>query len=175
MDELQKECIYCREIIKQSAKVCYHCGRHQVKLIQYFDRVGIVISVLLLILSFWQATETRMKRIEADEALKRAQAAETQIREGSKVMAKVFLAMSNMDGTITGLDVAQFFPGIMKREAEALLNTIHATTDEQEDVYRINNLIKEWAALYREQSLGRPKSVKIRDLEQQIRKLSESK
>jgi hypothetical protein len=174
MDDFQKECLYCHEHIKVSAKVCFHCGRHQRRIVQYFDRIGILVSILLLILSFWQAREARLKRIEAEEALKRAEAVENQIRESSKAMAKVFLVMSHMDGTISGLNVMQFFPNIMKHEAVSLLNTIHATPDEQKDVYRITNLIREWYALDR-QSLGsKPVSPRLQSLEQQIRKLTEA-
>src|SRR5574337_588773 len=99
----RKDCKYCHESIDALAKVCHKCSRHQNRLIQYFDRIGIIISVFLLVLSFSQFIDARQKHAEAEEALRRAKSAETQMREGSKAMAKVLLAMSNMDGTITGL------------------------------------------------------------------------
>jgi len=94
MSDKQQRCKYCKEVLHEGARVCYQCGRDQRKWIntlQYlatttaFAMVLIVIIQLLISgkqirlsedqnrLSEEQYKESKLKRIEAEDVLRKAE------------------------------------------------------------------------------------------------------
>ena len=78
-----KVCRYCSEPIKASAKVCHHCSRHQNRFWQHFriEQVGLLVSIVMIVIAFSQLHEARQERIAANNALKKAQQAERDIKK----------------------------------------------------------------------------------------------
>jgi hypothetical protein len=74
--------------IPSSAKVCYHCQKHQKLVLAYFDRISIIISIALLILAFMQFREARNDRISAEEALRQTQIVEKALRTAIKAFVE---------------------------------------------------------------------------------------
>jgi hypothetical protein len=70
----EKNCRYCRTSIHPDASVCQHCRYHQRWWLNYFrfEQFGVLVSIGLLALSFWQFTVALEQRTKADEALQRA-------------------------------------------------------------------------------------------------------
>jgi hypothetical protein len=177
MTEYKKEdktpCKYCLERINKHAKVCHYCGRHQNRYIQYFDRIGVLISIGLLLLSFSQFNEARKEHIKAQEALQHAQRAEKKIEDSGKAIAKILLALSNLDETAGSLSVTKFFPSLMRNEAEALLSAINVTNEERREIYKVYHLIQEWLQLDLKQDINKQPSQELTKLENQIKQLTE--
>ncbi|CBE70118.1 MAG: hypothetical protein F9K13_01365 [Candidatus Methylomirabilis oxygeniifera] len=69
-------CNCCRELITKWAPVCYHCGRNQKPLMRYLTAAPVMISLTLVVLSWFQFSEARRQRQSADVALLRAEATE---------------------------------------------------------------------------------------------------
>ena len=67
------QCKYCLQEIKQKAKVCHHCSRHQNRLVQYSDRIGLLISIVMVGIALFQLNEARQERIVASEAVPKAE------------------------------------------------------------------------------------------------------
>jgi hypothetical protein len=79
----RKKCNSCCEMIDSSAKVCYHCGRHQKFLARHFGDTAIIVSIVMVAISVAQvflafkqtadasnAKETAVKAaIDANKAL----------------------------------------------------------------------------------------------------------
>ncbi|SOH04157.1 hypothetical protein KSMBR1_1658 [Candidatus Kuenenia stuttgartiensis] len=70
------DCYYCKEKIKQNAKICFHCGHYQKKRIQWFNQyinhVATFISIFLLVVAYWQYNEAKKEREDAKKALEHA-------------------------------------------------------------------------------------------------------
>lgn len=146
--QINSICYYCKEPINKNTKVCFHCGCHQNKIIQfvnqYINHLSIIFSICLLIAAFWQLSEARNEHKKAQEALEKAQKAEKRISDASKAIAKVLLAQSTLKGDADSFDVLMFFPKIMQNEAKSLLDTIEVSPEEQQNIYKLSNLLNEW-------------------------------
>ena len=72
----QKLCRYCSMSISLYAKVCHYCNRNQNKYYRLFGGdIGILISILLLVVTFAMFVLARQENIKASQALREAQAA----------------------------------------------------------------------------------------------------
>ena len=85
-----KFCRYCFENIHCSAKVCHHCGRHQSRFWQYFHigQIGLLVSILMVAIAFFQLEEARNERVNAASALTRATQAEKKASLAAKSAEK---------------------------------------------------------------------------------------
>jgi hypothetical protein len=85
MDDPEKTpCNCCRELIIIGAAICPHCGRNQNKIYRFFSTpisqwVALILSIILLILSWRQLTEATRKRESAEAASNKAEAAERSV------------------------------------------------------------------------------------------------
>ncbi len=86
-NEIKVNCKYCIEKIDQKAKVCYHCGKYQKKFFNNIFSVNAlttIISICLLVLSFFQYRDSSIEKanaIEASEASKLALGKITEIEK----------------------------------------------------------------------------------------------
>ena len=74
------QCKYCLQEIKQEAKVCHHCSRHQNRWIQSLGTIvhavsisGFIISIIMVVIAFSHLKEARQERIAASEAIQKAE------------------------------------------------------------------------------------------------------
>lgn len=141
-------CRYCDSPISKNAKVCFHCGCNQGKIIHFFNQhsnlLSIVFSIGFLIVAIWQLSEAKNEREASLKALEKAQKAEKRISDASKAIAKVLLAQSTLKGDSDSFDVLTFFPAIMKNEAKSLLDAIEVNTEERQNIYKLSTLLNEW-------------------------------
>lgn len=72
----RNQCRYCLQPININAKVCQHCSRHQNRFIQYLDRVGLAVSIIMVLIAFSQLREARQERVDASAALAKAREVE---------------------------------------------------------------------------------------------------
>lgn len=138
-------CKYCKEEIKKSARVCFHCGHNQNWYWQWFYQpLPILVSIVIAIIGYWQYNEAKKEREEAKRALEHAQTAEKKITDASKAIAKALLALSSLEDNIDSFGVLKFFPEIMQNEAKSLLDTIEISPEERKKICESRNLLKKW-------------------------------
>lgn len=137
-------CCYCKEQINIDAKVCFHCGHNQKRYMQcfnqYVNHAATIISIFFLVVAYWQYDEAKNERVKAENALE-------QVQKVGKTIAKVLLVQSTLKGSINSFGVLKFFPLVMQREAESLLNAIEVNGNEQQEIYKLYDLLKEWQLL----------------------------
>ena len=70
-------CKYCQQEINLKAKVCHHCGKDQRFHFQYFASstafLMVIIAISQAVMGWLQYDESKMKRIEAEEVLAKAE------------------------------------------------------------------------------------------------------
>jgi hypothetical protein len=99
-DKIQCNC--CKELITNGAPVCYHCGRNQKFLMRCLaptaQGIALAISIVLVVLSWYQFNEARNQRQSANEALNRAIAAEYRVTKVAKATLSVSESLLNATG-----------------------------------------------------------------------------
>ena len=71
-----KQCLWCKEDIKPTAKKCIHCGTFQPPHFYYFDVILFVIPIIAVVVSMYQARSSLEGAAEAAEALREIKAIE---------------------------------------------------------------------------------------------------
>jgi hypothetical protein len=107
---------------------------------QYVNHAATIISIFFLVVAYWQYDETKNERVKAENALE-------QVQKVGKTIAKVLLVQSTLKGSINSFGVLKLFPLVMQREAESLLNAIEVNGNEQQEIYKLYDLLKEWQLL----------------------------
>lgn len=89
-----KPCKYCKEQIIIDAKVCNKCGRHQNRFWQYFrfEQLGLLLTIVLIILSYFQYEKASNEASDANVALKRATLAESTAQSSLAVIEDIKIA-----------------------------------------------------------------------------------
>jgi hypothetical protein len=86
-----KSCKYCKEPIIIDAKVCNKCGRHQNRFWQYFrfEQLGLLLTMVLIILSYFQYQTASNEESDANDALRRATHAESSAQSSLAIIEKI--------------------------------------------------------------------------------------
>lgn len=99
-------CNCCNELITKGSPVCYHCGRNQKLLMRCLaptaQWLGLILSAVLLLLSWRQFNEATRQRQSADAALSRAIAAEHRVTQVAKTTVPIFESLLEAKGTYGG-------------------------------------------------------------------------
>jgi len=90
-------CRYCVKNISTEAKVCHHCGRHQNRIVQYSDRIGLLVSIIMLLIAFSQLREARQERVAASDAVTKAQQAERSTKSLHEAFRQQALVMTRIE------------------------------------------------------------------------------
>src|SRR5262245_16769284 len=102
----QKPCRYCRQDIHIDAKVCQYCRYHQKRYVQYLPYIqsgGLVVTIVALVLSFFQLREARQQRISASEARTEAVSAKESATESERKVKAVVVQVQAAEQKIEGL------------------------------------------------------------------------
>ena len=99
---------------------------------QYVNHAATIISIFFLVVAYWQYDEAKNERVKAENALE-------QVQKVGKTIA--------LKGSINSFGVLKFFPLVMQREAESLLNAIEVNGNERQEIYKLYDLLKEWQLL----------------------------
>jgi hypothetical protein len=87
VDPEKTQCNCCGVLKIKDAPICHHCGRNQNKIYRFFSTptpqwLALILSIILLVLSWRQLTEATIKResaegafLKADDAYKKSEAA----------------------------------------------------------------------------------------------------
>lgn len=116
----KKPCSCCREFISIEATTCFHCGRNQNILKRFLNPtsqwIALIISVILVSLSWAQFNEARSQRESANEALNRAKTAEERVTKVASATLPIFESLLGTTGVASG--------GYSKKEMENLIRPL---------------------------------------------------
>lgn len=93
-DEMPCNC--CSELINRGASVCYHCGRNQTPLMRRLAAAPVMISLALVVLSWFQFSEASRQRQSADAAFR---SAEDTKRRAEQIEKAAVAALSRAEAT----------------------------------------------------------------------------
>lgn len=97
-----RQCRYCCSEIARAAVVCSHCSRHQWLLLQYLDRVGLLVSIVMMLVALASLREAATERFEAEQAHRSAQEAARRVQQ-----VGISVLDSSLAVTLLGLHVAR--------------------------------------------------------------------
>ena len=126
-------CRHCAKSIEKTATVCHHCGLHQNILISYIDRLGVLLSVLLVLLAYLQFYEARNERVKAETAHREAQNARVTAEEAAKRASDFAKEIENLNESFRKLALNSASMAYLQAEANTL-SVISATN--KQDIER---------------------------------------